>query len=171
VHTLALLALGVDRPGIVAAVTERLAGHGVNIEDSQMSILGGHFAMVLILSAPDDVEPSALRGELEDVAQRLGLEGITLSTVSAAAAAAAEPTHLVTLYGADHPGIVHRVTSALAAADVNVTNLTTRLADDVYVMVLEVAAPGDVDPADVLREPAREESVEVTVRSLESDTL
>jgi glycine cleavage system transcriptional repressor len=169
--TLALLALGVDRPGIVAAVTECLAGHGVNIEDSQMSILGGHFAMVLILSAPEGVDPAELRGELENVGERLGLERISVSEVSATAAGAAEPTHLVTLYGADHPGIVHRVTSALAEAGVNVTNLTTRLGDDVYVMVLEVAAPPSVDPADVLREPAREQSVEVTVRSLESDTL
>jgi glycine cleavage system transcriptional repressor len=83
----------------------------------------------------------------------------------------AEPTHLVTLYGADHPGIVHRVTSALAAAGINVTDLTTRLADGVYVMVLEVAAPPTVDPAGVLREPAREQSVEVSVRALEADTL
>ena len=130
-HTLALLALGVDRPGIVAAVTGSFVGHGVNIEDSQMSILGGHFAMVLILAAPNEVDPDQLRGELEEVGLRLGLEGISLNAVSPAPDASAEPTHLVSLYGADHPGIVHRVTVALAAAGVNVTNLTTRLADDV----------------------------------------
>ena len=36
---LALSAIGRDRPGIVAAATAVLLRHGVNVEDSRMSIL------------------------------------------------------------------------------------------------------------------------------------
>jgi predicted amino acid-binding ACT domain protein len=45
---LAVTVIGRDRPGIIADTTRLLAGLGANLEDSTMSILGGHFAMVLL---------------------------------------------------------------------------------------------------------------------------
>ncbi len=61
---LAVSAIGVDRPGIVAAVTGVLVGHGCNLEDTSMSILRGHFAMTLVVSAPDGTEAPELEGAL-----------------------------------------------------------------------------------------------------------
>ncbi|HEY3014183.1 MAG TPA: ACT domain-containing protein [Nocardioides sp.] len=40
--------LGHDRPGIIAETTGILAGLGLNLEDSSMTLLRGHFAMTLI---------------------------------------------------------------------------------------------------------------------------
>ena len=48
----AVTALGADRPGIVAAVTGVLMRHGGNLEDSAMTNLGGHFAMMLVSRFP-----------------------------------------------------------------------------------------------------------------------
>ncbi len=56
----ALSAIGRDRPGIVAAVTAVLLEHGVNVEDSQMAILAGHFSMTLVLALPDNADADAL---------------------------------------------------------------------------------------------------------------
>ena len=47
---LAVTAIGRDRPGIVAAITSALLEAGGNVDDSQMSILHGHFAVMLIVS-------------------------------------------------------------------------------------------------------------------------
>jgi glycine cleavage system transcriptional repressor len=173
VATYALSAVGRDRPGIVAAVAEALVEDGVNIEDSQMSILRGHFAMVLILAAPDEVDAERLRRDLQSVGDRLELEGVSLTpVVDAAPAAQPEPTHMVTVYGADHPGIVHAVAACLAAERVNITGLTTRLVGEqednpLYVMMLEVAA-GDADPAALLAPVADAQGVEVSVRELDA---
>ena len=49
----ALTIIGRDRPGIVSEVTEILYNLGCNIADSSCSILGGQFAMILILAHPD----------------------------------------------------------------------------------------------------------------------
>ena len=49
----ALTVVGRDRPGIVSQVTEILYRLGCNIADSSCSILGGQFAMILILSHPE----------------------------------------------------------------------------------------------------------------------
>ena len=56
---LAVTVIGHDRPGIIADATSALAELGGNLEDSTMTILRGHFAMVLLVSttAPlDEVE-------------------------------------------------------------------------------------------------------------------
>jgi glycine cleavage system transcriptional repressor len=44
----AITVLGHDRPGIIAEATGHLAGLGLNLEDSTMTLLRGHFAMMLI---------------------------------------------------------------------------------------------------------------------------
>lgn len=174
--TFALSAVGRDRPGIVAAVAEALVVDGVNIEDSQMSILRGHFAMVLILAAPDDVDAERLRGDLHAVGERLQLEGVSVTPVDdAPTGPQVDPTHTITVYGADHPGIVHAVAAALAAEQVNITGLTTRLVGEqegrpLYVMLLEVVAEG-VDPAALLTPVSAAQGVEVSVHALETATF
>lgn len=176
---LALAAIGRDRPGIVAAVTAVLLRHGVNVEDSRMSILRGHFTMMLILGVPEAVDRAGLRADLDRVAADLGLEALTLSAVEPLGEATPEPTHVVSVYGVDHPGIVHRVTAAIAEQGANVTDLETRLAETegeapLYALLIEVALPSDVDPSDLdtaLAEAAASESVEVSLRELDRHEL
>ena len=50
----AITVLGHDRPGIIAEATGRLAGLGLNLEDSSMTLLRGHFAMTLVCAVPAD---------------------------------------------------------------------------------------------------------------------
>jgi glycine cleavage system transcriptional repressor len=174
----ALSAIGRDRPGIVAGVTGTLLEHEVNIEDSQMAILRGHFTMTLIVSAPDLIDMPGLRADLERTRERLGLDAITVSRVSDSPPDETGPSHIVTVYGADHPGIVHAVTVELARAHVNVTDLNTRLVDQagepLYVMMLEVAVPsdlGDDELRSLLQAVGRDQSVEVSVRQLDQVAL
>jgi glycine cleavage system transcriptional repressor len=49
----ALTIVGRDRPGIVSQVTKILFDQGCNLADSSCSILGGQFAMILILGHPE----------------------------------------------------------------------------------------------------------------------
>jgi len=176
---LALSAVGEDRPGIVAATTGVLLRHGVNVEDSRMSILRGHFAMTLILGVPEGTDRRSLSEDLDAVAADLGLEALALSAVEPLAQAAAEPTHVVSIYGVDHPGIVHHATRVLAEHRVNITDLETRLVEgdgepSLYALLIEVAVPDDVDAADVdraLAEIAASEIVEVSMRELDSHEL
>ena len=173
---LALSAIGRDRPGIVAEVTRALLGHSLNITDSQMAVLGGRFTMMLIVDAPEATDLDLVREELARTSERLGLDALSLSPLAEAdGGVAAAPSHIVTVYGVDHPGIVHAVSARLAARAVNVTDLETRLVGDgLYAMVLEVALPDDVNPkalAAMLAEVGAEQGVEVTVRPLEPDVM
>ena len=174
----ALSAIGRDRPGIVAEVTGTLLHHGVNIADSQMAILGGYFAMMLVLETSEASDLEALRADLERSCAKLELEAISLSEIDAAQARIDEPSHVITLYGADHPGIVNAVTSALAGRGVNITDLDTHLVGDeteaAYMMILEVALPDDLSGNELevfLREVASEQKLELSVRSLDQVAL
>jgi glycine cleavage system transcriptional repressor len=178
----AIAAIGRDRPGIVAAVSDVLLAQGANIEDSQMTILRGHFTMTLIVAVRDDSDQKALenlRRGLDPVRERLGLEALSVSEVEHLDAAGPDPSHIVTVYGIDHPGIVNAVSAALAEQQVNITDLTTRVfagEEDrpVYAMMIEVAIPPDLDPDGLerhLRAIAAEQSVELSFRQLEQALL
>jgi len=177
VPELAVTAIGRDRPGIVAAVTGALLDLGGNVEDSQMSILGGHFAVMLLVEVPDGTMRETVVERLGEVAHEHELEAISVAEVSDGGARPAPPSHVLSVYGADRPGIVHSVSSALAEAGVNITDLETKLTGSggtpVYVMVLEVALGGaaeeDVEAA--LRLAGGDEGLEVTLRALDTDPL
>jgi glycine cleavage system transcriptional repressor len=82
--------------------------------------------------------------------------------------------YLITVHGADRLGIVARVASVVAAAGGNITDLTTRLAGDLYVLVAEVDLAKTTDIAELessVTEVAAELGVEVSLRPLERDEL
>jgi glycine cleavage system transcriptional repressor len=176
---LVVSAIGRDRPGIVAGITGVLVAHGANLADSQMGILSGRFTMMLIVDAPGDVDQGALRTDLERAAADLGLDAILVHDVADTDVDAAAPSMIVTLYGGDHPGIVHAVASALAEIDVNITDLNTRLIHEageqpLYAMMLEVAPPPGMSREQLdeqLRRVADEQQLEVSVRELETESL
>ena len=171
--------VGRDRPGIVAGVTLVLLEHQVNLEDSQMTILRGHFTMMLVLGAPDHVDAEALAGGLERLVDELGLESVSLEEVTQLEPGAdARPSHIVSVYGVDHPGIVHAVAAALGARSVNITDLQARVAGEgegqLYSMLLEIALPeglAEDDLTDALEAVGREQGVEISVRRLDPDVL
>ena len=178
VRHLAVSAIGRDRPGIVAEISGVLLRHEVNVEDSQMTILRGHFAMMLVLAAPEDLDRDALAADLDSAATRSGLEALALRDVGDLSASGPEPSHMVTVYGVDHPGIVHAAATALAGRSVDITDLNTRLLEDdgepLYVLMMEVALPPGLTPDELEQELAgvgAAEGVEVTLRELEQDAL
>jgi glycine cleavage system transcriptional repressor len=165
----AVTAVGEDRPGIVAAVAAVLHERGGNVEDSAMTILGGHFAIVLLVAADDDAD--ALRDALQEATSHLGL------TISVSRAGAdrrpAEPTHLLSVYGADRPGIVAAVTAELASRGANITDLETQVigeTDPVYAMVIELVSDDEHGIEEGLARVCGDLGVDHTLRAIEAET-
>jgi glycine cleavage system transcriptional repressor len=173
---LAISTIGADRPGIVAAVSRVLLDHGCNLEDTSMSRLHGEFVMMLIVDGPASADD--LGAALEPVAAELDLLVGVREIDSAAATAAPARPHIVSVYGADHPGILHGFADLLARHGVNITDVTTRLLDPhgtpVYLMVLEVDLPAGSDPetlAEELGTLADQLGVEASMHAAEPDIL
>ena len=169
---LAVTVIGRDRPGIIAEVTGLLAGLGANLEDSSMTLLRGHFAMVLVASVDAPV------AEVEAALGPLTADGtldVAVREVPAADPAQGGGTpYLLSVHGGDRPGIVSAVTAEVAAAGGNVTNLTTRLSGDLYVVVAEVDLPASAEAGalgDRLAVVGARLGVQVSLRPVEPDLL
>jgi glycine cleavage system transcriptional repressor len=171
---LAVTVFGPDRPGIVAETTAALAAAGGNIQDSTMTLLGGHFAMLLLVSAPGgpDGAGAALAGLTDD--GRLSVDVRVVPATGEVNDPVAGDPYLLSVHGADRPGIVSALTSVVARAGGNVDDLTTRLVGGLYVLVAEVRMPASAEVGRVeaeLRRTAEELGVDVSLRRVEVDDL
>jgi glycine cleavage system transcriptional repressor len=138
----AITVLGHDRPGIIADVTGVLAELGGNLEDSSMTLLRGHFAWTLIVRL--DVPGS----EADERLAFLRDEGLVVSVLPVPPEEAVPDegvAYVLSVHGADRPGIVSALTRVIADVGGNVTDLTTRLAGSLYVVVAELGLPADAD--------------------------
>ena len=172
----AVSAVGADRPGIVAAVTGVLVDQGCNLEDTEMSVLRGHFAMMLVVSGPESLTPDALERALTEPATTRDLVVAVRAIDDTVPASPSGEPWSVSVYGADRPGIVHAVTSILADAGANIVGLETRVIGDserpVYAMLLDVTVPDDADGdalATRLAAEAKGVGVECSMRRTEAD--
>jgi glycine cleavage system regulatory protein len=112
-----------DRTGLVEAVARAVADHGGNWQESRMCRLGGEFAGILRVQIPAD-KKSALVAALQKL-QTGGLQ-IVIRDDAPVPAATGRQTKLE-IVGADRPGIVREITSALARAGVNVEEFSSEV--------------------------------------------
>jgi glycine cleavage system transcriptional repressor len=169
----AVSVIGNDRPGIVAGITRALYSAGCNLEDVNSTILRGHFTMTMIVEL-GEVGIEELGSRLDEVGGQLDLV-TAVRTVSEVDSSIDAPTHMVSVYGADQPGIVCRVAEALAEAGANVTDLNSRVIGSperpVYALMMEVALSEPERVEESLEALKREIQVDVTVHPIEVDVL
>ena len=171
----AVTVISKDRPGIVADITEVLFRLGCNIEDSSCTMLGGDFAIILIVSHARPFAKSRLIEEFKVLHERTGLTTYVrhLTEEEICPVQGEGELCLISVYGSDQPGIVYRVTRALADRKVNITDLNTRLIgtreEPVYVMMLEAILPDGMtveEAGNFLENLKKELKVEIAVRSI-----
>ncbi|MBI5830892.1 MAG: hypothetical protein HZB16_01100 [Armatimonadetes bacterium] len=116
-----LTAAGVDRPGLVADLSAYVAERRGNVEDSRMSVLGGMFGIMMLLSG-SDAATAAIAADLAGLETASGLHvqihATTPTTVSA------DCTRLsFELHSSDREGLVHLVADHLRGAGGNIVRL------------------------------------------------
>ncbi|VAW67203.1 Glycine cleavage system transcriptional antiactivator GcvR [hydrothermal vent metagenome] len=122
-QSLVITAIGEDRPGIVNELSRTLLDAGLNIEDSRMSVLGGEFAVMLLVSGS-----STAINTIEKAAEHLS-ESLNLKLlIKATSQPEKTETHsacTIRVEGMDNPGIVHKLTEYLSRNHINIINMQT----------------------------------------------
>jgi glycine cleavage system transcriptional repressor len=120
-----LMASGPDRPGLVENISKYILQCGCNIEDSRMAILGGEFAMLILVTGEEAAVGKLLKGA-KKAGQRAGL-AVQARQTKAPSAAAPKGTipYELAAFSMDHPGIVQRIASFLAERRINIRALDT----------------------------------------------
>jgi len=166
---LAITVVGQDRPGIIAEATSALASLGINIEDSTMTLLRGHFAMMLLTD--DGADPAEVSGALEGLTAD-GTLSVEVRPVPEGTTMSASASYLLSVHGGDRTGIVATIVGEVARAGGNITDLSTRLSGDLYVLLAECDLPAGTDVAGLgaaIAAAAERLGVDATLRPLESD--
>ena len=122
---LVLTTSGRDRIGIVEEIAELIVRFEGNIEASRMVRLGGDFAMLMFVTAPEE-KLDALRTAVSEVHYAKYDLQTRLSEVDGPEETAALPC-AITVLSADHVGILHQIARYLGQQGINVETMTTEV--------------------------------------------
>ncbi len=146
---LVISALGQDQPGIVDELSRVILDCQCNIVDSRMSVLGGEFAVILLVAAPDDQALTDLQARLPQLEDSIGLTIIARETSRREASTGLVP-YEVSAVAIDHPGIVHQIARFFSSQGINIENLTTdryaaaHTGTPMFAMHMQISVPADI---------------------------
>jgi len=143
---LVLTAVGRDQSGVVEEFTKLILHYDGNIEASRMVRLGGDFAMLVFVSAPENrvIELRRAVAELHytkfDVLTRLSEVGMEAEDPQVNRCT-------ITVIGADHMGIINQVAQYLTEQGINLESMHTEVSaapmsgTPLFTMSAEVVVP------------------------------
>lgn len=119
---LVISSIGSDQPGIVNHLAKLCAESECNIVDSRMTVLGGEFAVIMMISG-DSNSVTKLERTLPALSEQLGLTTTAKRTSKRQASKAFSYT--VNVVALDNPGIVHEIAQFFSSQKINIDDLAT----------------------------------------------
>lgn len=164
-----LTLVGVDRPGIVAGITQVLFQGGANLGEATMARLGGNFSIMLMVQYPGELQ--GLSELVRPAAQALGLQ-LHVDVIEGHLHRHLIPDVRVTVYGADRAGMVAQVSCALTDAGFNILDLQSDVggseAKPFYIMTMEGVAEQGMEAVQQAVQGVRRDGIEVDVQAIET---
>jgi len=119
---LVISSIGTDQPGIVNELAKACSANQCNIIDSRMTVLGGEFAVVMMVSGAWDAI-----AKLENMLPALSKELNLTTTVKHTQARDTKPAlaYSVNVVALDNPGIVHEIAQYFSNQNINIDDLQT----------------------------------------------
>lgn len=142
---------GPDAPGIVAAMTGPIAEYGYSIEDTSTTRLGGHFAILLLVSTGGDVVDVDGFRQIFDLAVEHFQLDVLVEELAEDVLQPSSPTGdlwAITINGSDQSGAVSTVSRYLAELGANIEEMSTRIVgarSSAYAVLIDVVVPRHVD--------------------------
>lgn len=116
-------ALGEDQTGLVDRLSEWVLENDCNIEDSRMVVLGGEFAVLLLISGNWNII-AKLEDQAASMQDKLGMQ-ITVKRTESKSRPGNYLPYAVDVIALDHPGIVHNLASFFSHRQINIQDLST----------------------------------------------
>ena len=120
---LVITALGEDRPGIVDELSKVLAKQQLNIEDSRLSVLGGEFAILMLVSGASN-SIDAFMDEIPELEGSLRMKLLVKLTSKRPETKKLAP-YRVEVVSIDHLGIVQDIARFFSTRKINIIDLDT----------------------------------------------
>lgn len=155
-------------------MTGELLALRCNLEDLASTILRGHFALMVVLAPPAELDAITLVVRLQPLVRALDVHVSVWPTTGRRPRD--RPTHAINVYGVDNAGIVRDVAEELATVGANVCEASSRLYDEtqLFVLSLDVHVPADGDVTGLRHRLASRlspQALKVSPREIESAEL
>ncbi len=150
---LVISAIGEDRPGIVNSLSEKILENGCNIIDSRMAVLGGEFAIMMMVSGSWNTI-AKLEDMLPALEKQLKLTIIAKQTETRDQSSKKVP-YMVEVVSMDHPGIVNNVADFFSSRNINIEDLSTgsysaaHTGTNMFTMQMVISIPADLHLRDL----------------------
>ena len=115
--------MGHDRVGLADDIVSWIEISGGNVEASKMSVLGGEFAVILLVSGDE----TAVEKIIADADAQSGEIGIRLCATATSGPHAIEGgrPYTVESFSLDSPGIIHSITREIRSLGISIEDLDT----------------------------------------------
>jgi glycine cleavage system transcriptional repressor len=121
---LILTAVGPDQVGLVEKMSEFIARHNSNIEDSKMAVFCGEFALIILISG-EGGNLHKIANHYRELEIETGL-AIAIKTPTSRKPAESFLPYTVTASCMDHPGIVYQISGILSSFGINIESMETK---------------------------------------------
>lgn len=118
-----LSTVGPDRKGMADDIANIAIEFDCNIEDSKMAVLGGEFAVIMLISG-DEEKIGNLISRSEEIGARFDMK-INIKETSAPHSVSQGIPYVLESVSMDTPGIVHSITKYLRDLSINIEDLET----------------------------------------------
>ena len=132
---------GLDRPGIVSAVSSVITRHGANLEQVSQVTLHGQFALMCVVQKPVDLDKSVIENDLNELKQAV----LVLDFVEPTENLEGEP-YVISIWGPDRNDIITTFSRILAEQKINIESLRAfPIEAGMSLQVFEAQIPLEVD--------------------------
>ena len=121
---LILTAVGPDQVGLVEKISEFIARHSCNIEDSKMAVFCGEFALIILISG-EGGNLHKIANHYHELEIETGL-AIAIKTPTSRKPAESFLPYTLTASCMDHPGIVYQISGILSSFGINIESMETK---------------------------------------------
>jgi glycine cleavage system transcriptional repressor len=121
---LILTAVGPDQVGLVEKISEFIARHSSNIEDSKMAVFCGEFALIILISG-EGGNLHKIANHYRELEIETGL-AIAIKTPTSRKPAESFLPYTLTASCMDHPGIVYQISGILSSFGINIESMETK---------------------------------------------
>ncbi|HHJ13190.1 MAG TPA: glycine cleavage system protein R [Gammaproteobacteria bacterium] len=155
-NQLVIAALGEDQPGLVDRLSGWILESGCNIADSRMTVLGGEFAVLLLVNGNWNAL-AKLESQCEAVQEQLGMTVQIKRTEDRQVRGDYLP-YGVDVVALDHPGIVHNLANFFSRRNINIEDLSTssyaaaHTGTQMFAVHITLAVPADTHIASLREE-------------------
>jgi glycine cleavage system transcriptional repressor len=136
-----------DRVGIVHSVTRTIDEQGGNILELSQTVLRDYFTIILAVEFPEPRNTRTLSAAIIASGAKFDLNVEVIDATAAPEPVTIEGERFIlTILGADRPGIIHGIADRLARHGVNIVDLHAKADGDRFSMIMEAFLPPDLEP-------------------------